>query len=89
MKIKDLENGSTWVIGVQGFMSSVFARFNAPAARWQWTSNLLKARTFKTRELAEQCLKEDPCLRGTLKNTMPDSEWPRVRALKVELKVGG
>lgn len=93
MKLGDLKNGSTWVVGVQGFSTALFIRpltdREAPDNRfpWRWTSSLFKAGTFSSREDAEKLL-HDARFRTFLYDTTSQNEMPRVRALKVELRVG-
>lgn len=88
MKLQDLKSGSTWVVGVQGFDSAIFVQYNTRYGRWQWTENLLNARTFKDREEAEKCIKNNAYVRNLLRTSMPKSEVGRVRAIKVELRLG-
>ena len=98
MKLTDLKNGSTWVVGIQGFSSALFIRATTPRERrnsmfphsmshWAWTDNLLRAIAFDSREDAER-LRSDPMFDAFLARTMPRTELARVRALKVELRVG-
>ena len=88
MKLKDLESGSTWVVGVQGFASAIFVQYNTRYGRWQWTENLLNARTFKDREEAEKFIVNNAYARQLLINSMPKSEIGRAQPLQVALRVG-
>lgn len=93
MRLADLKNGSTWVVGIQGFASALFVRGleprESPYSRfpWRWTDNLLRASAFASREDAER-LRNDARFGNFLADTTPQAEIPRVRALKVELRVG-
>lgn len=93
MKLTDLKSGSTWVVGIQGFNTALFIRpltsRESPYSRfpWRWTENPLRASTFASRETAEQ-FRNDARFGAFLADTMPQSEITRVRALKVELRVG-
>lgn len=87
MQIKDLENGYTWTIGEVGFQHSRFLRFNASRGEWQWTDRVVKAESFGSREQAERHLKDDV---GVLKllALMPEKDRPKVKAVKLELRLG-
>lgn len=92
MKLTDLKNGGTWVIGIQGFDTALFIR--GLTARecyskfpWRWTENLLLASTFASRENAEQ-FRNDARFRAFLADTLSQPELTRVRVLKIELRVG-
>lgn len=87
MQIKDLENGYTWTIGEVGFQRSRFLRFNASRGEWQWTDRATRAEPFGSREQAERHLKEDA---GVLKllALMPEKDRPKVKAVKLELRLG-
>lgn len=93
MKLGDLKHGSTWVVGIQGFGGALFIRpltpRESPYSRfpWRWTGSLLQASTFASREDAER-LRNDARFGVFLADTTPQAEIPRVRALKVELRVG-
>lgn len=92
MKLTDLKNGGTWVIGIQGFDTALFirgltAREGYSRFPWRWTENLLRASAFASREDAEQ-FRNDARFGVFLADTLSQSELPRVRALKVELRVG-
>lgn len=87
MKLKDLESGSTWVVGVQGFDSAIFVQYNTRYGRWQWTENLLNAKTFKNKEEADKCI-NNAYVRKLLIDSMPKSEIGRVHPIKVALRVG-
>lgn len=88
MKLQDLKNGYTWVAGVQGFDSAMFIQYNKRYGRWQWTKNPFNAITFKDKEEADKCIKNNAYVRNLLRTTMPKSEVGRVRAIKVELRFG-
>ena len=87
MQIKDLETGQTWTIGEVGFQRSRFLRFNASRGEWQWTDRVIKAESFDSREQAERHLKDDV---GVLKllALMPEKDRPKVKAVKLELRLG-
>lgn len=87
MQIRDLENGHTWTIGEVGFQRPRFLRFNASRGEWQWTDRVIKAESFDSREQAERHLKDDV---GVLKllALMPEKDRPKVKAVKLELRLG-
>ena len=92
MKLTDLMNGGTWVVGIKGFDIALFIR--GLTARecysrfpWRWTENPLRASTFASREDAEQ-FRNDARFGVFLSDTLSQSEITQVRALKVELRVG-
>ena len=92
MKLTDLKNGGTWVVGIQGFDTAMFIR--GLTARecysrfpWRWTGNLLLSSTFASREDAEQ-FRNDARFGAFLADTLLQPEITRVRVLKVELRVG-
>lgn len=92
MKLTDLKNGGTWVIGIQGFDTALFIRgLTAQECYsrfpWRWTTNLLRASAFASREDAEQ-FRNDARFGAFLADTLSQPELTRVRALKVELRVG-
>lgn len=88
MKLQDLKYGHTWVVGVQGFASAMFIQYNKRYRRWQWTDNLLNANTFKNKDEANRCIINNAYVCKLLMDSMPKSEIGRVRAIKVELRVG-
>lgn len=87
MQIKDLEPGHVWTIGEVGFQHSRFLHFNASRGEWQWTGRVIRAETFGSREQAERHLKDDV---GVLKllALMPEKDRPKVKAVKLELRLG-
>lgn len=93
MKLTDFKNGSTWVVGVLGFDTALFirplTRRESPYSRfpWRWTGSLQQAQAFASREDAER-LRNDARFGVFLAETMAQTELPRVRALRVELRVG-
>ena len=93
MKLTDLKNGSTWVIGVLGFDTALFIRKLTPRETlysgfpWRWTGSLLQACTFASREEAER-FRNSARFGAFLADTTPQTTLARVQALKVELRVG-
>lgn len=89
MRIDDFRpDGNTWVLGIQRFDSAKFLVLSGKKT-WRWTEDLLSATTFDTRELAEKALTCDTSLRAMLDETTDRADRLRLRALKVELRVGG
>lgn len=90
MKLQDLKDGHTWVVGVQRFDSAIFVQYSTRYGygRWEWTENLLNAKTFKNKEEADKCIINNTYVRKLLIDSMPKSEIGRVRAIKVELRLG-
>ena len=90
MKIRDFLDGNTWVLGVESFASVIFIKRMPKKSerKWDWTRGLTGAATFKTRELAQQCLDTDKELQALIHRTVPSTEIARVRPLNAKMIVG-
>lgn len=87
MRLNDLKFGYTWVIGVQGFDSAIFVQHNITFGKYQWTENLLDAKTFKSKMEANECIDNNAYMRKLLMNSVPKLK-NMVRPIKVALRVG-
>lgn len=87
MRLNDLKFGYTWVIGVQGFDSAIFVQHNITFGKFQWTENLLDAKTFKNKTEANECINNNAYMRKLLMNSVPKFK-NMVRPIKVALRVG-
>ena len=88
MRISDFRpDGNTWVLGILRFNGAKFL-VRRGKKTWRWTEDLLSATTFDTGKLAEKPLTCDTSLRAMLNETTDRADRLRLRALKVELRVG-
>jgi len=85
MRARDFTDSCTWVLGITA-TDNVVLYARKSARRWTWSSNPLAAETFKTRELAQECLGSDRGLAGMVTSTMPRSEIHRLRPVKITLQ---
>lgn len=88
MRLNDLKNGYTWVIGVQGFNSAIFLQYNITTLGiCKWTENLLDAKTFKSKTEANEYINNNAYVRRLLRDSLPELK-NRARPIKVALRVG-
>ena len=89
MRAGDFTDGCTWVLGVTSAGDTVLYLRRCTRdgmGLWVWASNPLRAETFKTRELAQECLDSDKTLADMVRGTMPETEVHRLKPVKIELR---